>query len=113
MMMIGLWLVNSPVEQYETIMDFEMELSEGALTPEKFPARVQQYEDNRHGLNLPAGYVPCSAFWLIRNEQCIGTVNIRHGLSKGLRIFGGHIGYKISASFRGQGYGTEMLRMAK
>jgi len=64
------------------------------------------------GLNLPEGYVPATDFWLIDNGEYIGSVSIRHRLSKGLLEIGGHIGYTIRPSKRKMGYGTNILRLA-
>jgi predicted acetyltransferase len=64
------------------------------------------------GKGLPEGYVPASAFWLVRDQRILGTVDIRHRLSEALRDFGGHIGYSVRPSERRKGYGTQMLALA-
>ena len=69
------------------------------------------YEYNRLGLNLPDGYVPSSAFWLVESNTFIGAGNIRHRLTPALERFGGHIGYFIRPSRWNQGYGTIQLAL--
>jgi predicted acetyltransferase len=64
------------------------------------------------GEHLPEGYVPYSDFWLVDGEEFVGRVTVRHALTDYLMKFGGHIGYDIRPSKRGQGYGNEILRLA-
>ena len=42
----------------------------------------------------------------------IGQISIRHGLTKELEKYGGHIGYYIRYIMRNKGYGTLILRLA-
>jgi len=63
------------------------------------------------GLNIPAGYVAESVYWLIDQEEFIGKVNVRHQLTEKLKQIGGHIGYDIRPSKRGLGYGNNILRL--
>ena len=78
-----------------------------------FYAYVQSLVDEALGLNTHADYVPCSHFWLINSEQAIiGAIRVRHSLQNDfLALEGGHIGYDIAPSFRGQGHGKAMLKL--
>jgi predicted acetyltransferase len=67
------------------------------------------FYDDRNGINLKAGYVPATTFWLVDNNELIGTGSIRHSLTDKLEKFGGHIGYAIRYSKWNQGYGTKQL----
>ena len=69
----------------------------------------QRFADHKKGLNLPAGYVPESAFWLVEEGEFIGVGSIRHRLTPLLEQRGGHIGYMIRCDKWGQGYGTIQL----
>lgn len=83
------------------------------VDPSDFPAMVQMFEDYSRGVNLREGFVPCSTYWLVREDNnVLGAVNIRHELNEYLRNFGGHIGYGIRPSERRKGYAREMLRLA-
>ncbi len=64
------------------------------------------------GEDLPEGFVPSTTYWLMEDGEYIGHVNIRHRLTPALERLGAHIGYAIRPSWRGKGYGTQMLRMA-
>ena len=63
------------------------------------------------GRQLPEGYVPETVLFLWRDDEIVGQFRIRHHLCDSLRKGAGHIGYFISAPNRGQGLGTEGLRM--
>lgn len=75
---------------------------------------IQCLTDESNGVNLPEGYVPCSHFWLIDDNQSIlGVVRIRHNINNEfLTLEAGHIGYDIAPSFRRNGYGKAMLKLA-
>ena len=79
---------------------------------ENFPTYVRNCKKWEAGIDLPDGWVPTSTFWLIRqNNIMIGTSSLRHKLNDKLRVFGGHIGYKISPAQRQKGYGTTILKL--
>jgi predicted acetyltransferase len=63
------------------------------------------------GVNLPEGYVPKTQFWLVQEGRILGTARLRHGLTRSLADFGGHIGYEIRPSERGKGYATRLLSL--
>ena len=60
------------------------------------------------------GFVPDSTYFCLDTERSIfvGAVNIRHYLSEGLLLSGGHIGDGIRPSERGKGLGTRMIALA-
>lgn len=60
------------------------------------------------------GLVPDSTYFCLDTERSIfvGAVNIRHYLSEGLLLIGGHIGDGIRPSERGKGLGTKMIALA-
>lgn len=65
--------------------------------------------DYSQGKNLPQGYVPQTYFWFYVNEQLSGMGKLRHSLTPKLKKAGGHIGYALRPSMRGQGLGTKLL----
>lgn len=90
----------------------------GALDPMKFSdpdifARyVASLENQRHGIDLPEGYVPATEFWIITDsDEYAGRLHIRHELNDYLKSFGGHIGYNVRPSLRGQGVGSMALKL--
>lgn len=80
--------------------------------PDSFALYVASLENQRHGIDLPEGYVPATEFWIITDaEEYAGRLHIRHELNDYLRNFGGHIGYNVRPSLRGRGIGSEALRL--
>jgi predicted acetyltransferase/diadenosine tetraphosphate (Ap4A) HIT family hydrolase len=60
----------------------------------------------------PSGWVPATTFWWVEDKEYLGRIAIRHQLTDSLREAGGHIGYDVRASARGQGHAGAMLRAA-
>ena len=67
------------------------------------------------GIGLPAGHVPMTTYWLVREDEhgktILGESRLRHYLNSALEVEGGHIGYAIRPSARRQGYGTHILAL--
>lgn len=67
---------------------------------------------NSEGLDLPAGYVPDTYFFLWDDNKIVGLFKIRHHLNDFLRKGAGHIGYGILPEYRGKGYAKKGLILA-
>ena len=63
------------------------------------------------GVDLPAGHVPQTMYWLWRDGYPVGMSKVRHTLNNELRARGGHVGYCIRPSERGKGYGHVLLSL--
>lgn len=74
---------------------------------------VKEKANEKNGIDLRDGYVPCTTLFLkrISDNKICGSISIRHELNKFLLDFGGHIGYSITPSERGKGYGKLQLKM--
>ena len=72
------------------------------------------YLENLEMKEAAEGRVPDSVFFLLDTERdrLLGAVDIRHYLNEELFREGGHIGDGIRPSERGNGYATEMIRLA-
>jgi predicted acetyltransferase len=72
--------------------------------------------DQTGHITLPTGgkvaKVPFSLHWLCDDDLFIGEASIRHRLDARLIQEGGHIGYGIRPSHRGQGYGKRILALS-
>ena len=79
---------------------------------EDFDAYLARSATLACGVNLPAGYVPSSEFFLLVDGKLIGRAALRRSLNPELEIIGGHIGYDIRPSERSRGFGTLILRLA-
>mgnify|MGYP000020588512 CR=1 FL=1 len=78
-----------------------------------FQDYIRSLNDASRGKGLPDTWPPASTFFLVgANGKIYGAVNIRHRLTDGLRIEGGHIGYGVRPSVRSSGYGTRILEFA-
>ncbi len=62
-----------------------------------------------NGINLKLNYVSQTIFWLVDDEEYIGTFALRHNLTDYLKEIGGHIAYQIKPSKQKQGYATKGL----
>lgn len=105
----------------EAVKEFQTEKNSGGeryaeLSVEElerdFDAYVEKEESHSLGQNLPEGYVPETTYWLVDRDEFIGRVSIRHQLTEHLKQIGGHIGYDIRPTKRGQGYGNKILELA-
>lgn len=74
---------------------------------------IRRLQDHALGVNLPEGWVACSAYWLLsEREVLLGEIHIRHRLTPALEDYGGHIGYMVRPGERRKGYATTMLALA-
>jgi len=79
---------------------------------EDFDAMLERLASCSRGVGIPAGFVPHSTFWLVRDStEVVGVSNLRHALTPALRREGGNIGYGVRPSARGFGFATELLRL--
>ena len=77
------------------------------------PTFLQECWDNEYGRSIRPDKVPHSSYWLVgKTEQVVGIVRVRHRLNERLLQYGGHIGYYVRPSERGQGYGKWALQLA-
>jgi predicted acetyltransferase len=76
-----------------------------------FREYVARLARQSQGIELPAGFVPSSTFWLLdETDEIVAVSNLRHALTGFLESYGGHIGFGVRPSVRRQGYATEILR---
>jgi len=94
------------------IKEFESEGMGVPDVPEDFDLYIEMVERKASGIGLPQGIVPNSVFWLVEDDEYLGTLSIRHYLNEGLTKFGGNIGYAIRPSQRRKGHGALILKLA-
>jgi predicted acetyltransferase len=67
---------------------------------------IRRAKKNARGRSLAEGQVPFDTYWLVRDGRTIvANSTLRHCLTPGLEIEGGHIGYGTRPSERRKGYG--------
>ena len=76
-----------------------------------FEKYLTTLEAEEKGKNLPAGHVRSTTFWLMDDDEYIGTFLLRHELTDNLLKCGGHIAYQIAPSKRGKGYAKAGLKL--
>lgn len=55
---------------------------------------------------------PADRFWIVRGDDVVGEIDLRHRLNDALRNIGGHIGYQVHPGYRNLGIATAALRLA-
>jgi len=80
------------------------------ISHQEFPRFLEENIAYSKGIELPSGYVPQTIYWLYINSKPVGIGKLRHYLNNALLEHGGHIGYCIRPTMRGNGYGTLILR---
>jgi predicted acetyltransferase len=53
--------------------------------------------------------VPETILWYVEGDEFLGAVSVRHRLNNVLAAWGGHVGYAVRPSARGNGYASAML----
>ena len=83
-----------------------------ARVNDDFAKYVRSLHNQEKGFDIPPGFVPQTTFWFVHNGvHIVGEVRLRHRLTPGLELEGGHIGYWIRPSERRKGYGTRILAL--
>jgi predicted acetyltransferase len=111
-----------PCEQYlESYLEACKEFKELGIKsgPPHDPDKFDEWKDTiftkceeySKGINLPDGFVPCTMYWMVNDNDYIGAGNIRHELNENLKAFGGHIGYHIRKKYWNKGYGSLQLKL--
>ena len=53
--------------------------------------------------------VPSTTLWWVEGDTFLGSLGVRHELNATLEVLGGHVGYAVRPSARGQGHATAIL----
>jgi predicted acetyltransferase len=80
-------------------------------TDEGFAAYVAEKVAERDRVSRD-GWVLCTSLWWVDDGEYVGRMSIRHELTDWLTEIGGHIGYDVRRSRRGEGHATAMLAAA-
>lgn len=81
----------------------------GDLTYSDYLKKLDKLEK---GVELKEGVVRASLFVLMKGEDMVGAIDIRHELNSNLKQSGGHIGYGINPKHRNKGCGKLILHLA-
>ena len=105
-------------KEYEAIISFPED--ENGFKNQYFNISKEEFKEkvlpkiinNAKGIDLKEGWVPCTYYFLWKDEEIIGLYKVRHFLNDRLKNEAGHIGYGIIKEYRGKGYATEGLKLA-
>lgn len=107
------------LEDKETVLDMMAEFEEtesvhdgGFWDSESFDyeAWLEKNLTNEMGIGIPEHFVPSVQFvFFDDNGRALGFLHLRLRLNESLLSKGGHIGYSIRPSARGNGYATKQL----
>lgn len=82
-----------------------------AAEKDNFADYFATIQKNSSGIGLNPGYVPNTIYWLVNNNQYIGTFDLRHYLTPNLEQTGGHIAYQIRPSAQRKGFAYNGLKL--
>lgn len=54
-------------------------------------------------------WAPAEFYDIVAGGEAVGTIQLRLGNTDYMRLYGGHVGYKVLPEYRGHGYATEAL----
>ena len=106
--------VREAIAEYKSdASKYEISAVEKMITAEEngFATYFDDVEKNSQGVGLKPGYVPNTTYWLVDNDNYIGTFDLRHHLTPNLEQIGGHIAYQIRPSARGKGFASRGLKL--
>ena len=99
-------LVREFVDRGEPFVPFPLKYAH-----DDFDAFLRLLDECRRGVGLAEGFVANSTYWLVREGvDVVAVSNLRHALTDSLRREGGHVGYGVRPTARGNGYSTAILR---
>lgn len=83
---------------------------------QNFESFIEKVNNGKRHLHKPyedwIEPVPETVLWLTKDNEFIGTLNIRHRLNWHLEKWGGHVSFIIRPSMRGKGFGKKLLQKA-
>jgi predicted acetyltransferase len=68
--------------------------------------------EHHQNLELWAERVKETIYWLVKDNDFLGYIKIRHRINWHLERYGGHISFSIRPSMRGKGFGKKLLQKA-
>ena len=81
---------------------------------ENFEDFIEKVNTGKKNLHKPYAdwveTVPETVLWLVKDNEFIGTLNIRHRLNWHLEKWGGNVNFIIRPSMRGKGFGKKILQ---
>ena len=95
--------------RYKNLSISELKEDFEDFTEERCKRRSGAYRDYPDWVEL----VPDSVLWLVKNDEYIGSLKVRHRLNWHLEKWGGHLSFIIRPDKRQMGYGQKLFRKSK
>ena len=73
-----------------------------AIEENKIDEYLKKLADGAVGKNLTPGHVPGTRFWLLDDDEFVGSFEVRHALTPNLERVGGHVAANIAPKYRGK-----------
>jgi predicted acetyltransferase len=117
---MGLYLKELSKEDGKEIFDMLQEINQNdngfhnevyGTSYEEFKIWLDKNEGYSKQIGLENWMVPQTIYWFFSDNKPVGYGRIRHFLNDNLQKNSGHIGYAISRSQRGKGYGNKLLKL--
>lgn len=81
------------------------------LTFEEFRHWCAKCAESAEKTEIEDGWkVPQTTYWLYADSKPVGMGKLRHFLTDGLQMSGGHVGYAIAPDARNRGFGKQLLK---
>ena len=121
--MIDLVLVRPNLTHQEQVMSYKQEFIDnsdsmdgtaGLSNVTTYQQWLEKLASHSLEATIPEGLVPATTYLALRlsDQTLVGMIDIRHRLNDHLLKRGGHIGYSVRKSARGNGYAKSMLALA-
>lgn len=55
------------------------------------------------------GWAPAEFYDMMAGDEAVGTIQLRLGDTDHMRLYGGHVGYRVEPEHRGHGYASQAL----
>lgn len=112
-------LVKPSKQYFDQIMELKQDFITNNEPRIQGSGSIDKYDDLNEWLTsineieqgLNPKLVPTTYYLILLDNEVVGTISMRHYLTKDLEEFGGHIGYSIKPRARRKGYAKEALRI--
>lgn len=79
---------------------------------ESYTLFIKRLKNRRFGKNIAKCDVPATIYFILVNNEVVGTIDLRHYLNKDYYERLGHVAYYIKPSKRNNGFATKALNLA-